>query len=506
MNIGQTLIINAARIPDKTAIIYGNHEYSYSQFNKEVNRLAHGLITEGVKKGDKVALFMKNSDLYMIVFYAIMKVGAVAVPINFRLTGPEVNYILNDSDASVVFFDEELLTILQEASINTEKSVKQISIGTVKGKGYKTIAEIKSENDTNPDIQVNEADDCEILYTSGTTGKPKGALFDHHRVFHVGINLMAMMSVGQDDRFLHIAPLFHSAQLNLFMVLSTFLGSTQVIMRDFHPVTTLELIQKHKISIFFGVPTMYNFLAQVPNIQAYDISSIKKCAYGAAPMSISLIKKSMELFGHDQFYNLCGLTEGGPGGICLTPEHHLDKIGSGGIAIPNTIARVVDENGEDVEVGKVGEFIISGETIMKEYYKKPEETKKTIRDGWLYTGDLGTIDKDGFITLVDRKKDMIISGGENVYSTEVEHVLSAHPQILEAAVIGLPDEVWGETVAAIIVVKQGEKIDHEEIKAFCRKSLAGYKVPRKMIEIDLLPRNTSGKILKYKLRKEYVRE
>lgn len=504
MNLGKTLSINAKRLPDKAAVIYQDRSYSYNELNNVVNRLAYGLIERGITKGDKIAIFMKNSDYFMIVFYAIMKVGAVAVPINFRLTASETNYILQDSDSIMVFFDEEFSELIQEAARNTEIK-DQIAVGNNKLDGQLLLSEIMTDNQADPSIQVEESDNCEILYTSGTTGRPKGVLLDHHRVFHVGINLSAMMGIRSDDRFLHIAPLFHSAQLNLFMVLATFVGSTQVIHRDYHPVETLKAIDKYKITLFFGVPTMFNFLLQVPNYKDYDISSVTRCAYGAAPMSVSLIKKSMELFGHQQFYNLCGLTEGGPGGICLTPEKHLDKIGSSGVAIPNTEARVVNDAGEDVKIGEVGEFIIRGETIMKEYYKKPEETAKTIRDGWLYTGDLATIDEDGFITLVDRKKDMIISGGENIYSTEVENALYAYPKILEVAVIGIPDEVWGEAVAAVIVPKDGEVIDQEELVKFCRKELAGYKVPRVFFEVKQLPRNASGKILKYQLRKELAR-
>lgn len=504
MNIGQTLNINAKRLPDKAAVIYQDRSYTYDELNKIVNRLAHGLIARGINKGDKIALFMKNSDYFMIVFYAIMKVGAVAVPINFRLTVLETNYILQNSGAITVFLDEEYAGLVQDAALNTLIR-DQIVVGDNKLVGQQLLSEVMVDNEANPTVMVEEADDCEILYTSGTTGRPKGALFDHHRIFHVGINLSAMMGIRSDDRFLHVALLFHSAQLNLFMVLATFVGSTQVIHRDFHPLETLKTIDKYKITLFFGIPTMYNFLLQIPNNKDYDTSSVTRCAYGAAPMSVSLIKKSMELFGHQQFYNLCGLTEGGPGGICLTPEKHLDKIGSSGIAIPNTEARVVNDGGNDVKVGEVGEFIIRGETIMKEYYNNPDETAKAIRDGWLYTGDLATIDEDGFITLVDRSKDMIISGGENVYSTEVENVLSTHPKILEAAVIGIPDEVWGETVAAVIVPKEGEIIDRTELNEFCRKDLAGYKVPRIFFEVKQLPRNASGKILKYQLRNELVK-
>jgi acyl-CoA synthetase (AMP-forming)/AMP-acid ligase II len=503
MNLGLSLERNATRVGKKTAVICEGRTYTYDELNRIVNRLAHGLLTRGVKKGDRIALMMKNSDHFVIVFYAIMKVGAIAVPINFRLTTPEVRYILGDSESSVVFFDDIYAKTIKEAAEELPHDILQVSIGAEAEEGQIRWEEFVSNNDANPNVNVLESDDCEILYTSGTTGKPKGALFDHHRIFHVGVNVMAMMSIHPNDRMLHLAPLFHCAQLNLFMVLGTFLGCTQVIHRDFHPIETLRAIEEHKITLFFGVPTMYNFLLQVPNAKDYDLSSVKRCGYGAAPMPISLLKKSMELFEHDQFYNLCGLTEGGPGGICLTPDRHVDKIGSGGLPIPNTEARVVDDEGNDVPPGVVGEFIIRGETIMKEYYKKPEETKKALRDGWLYTGDLATIDEDGFITLVDRKKDMIISGGENVYSTEVEHVLYSHPQVLEAAVIGVPHEVWGEAVAAVIVPKPGQTIDFQELQEFCRKSLAGYKIPRVFYEAEQLPRNASGKVLKYQLRKQY---
>lgn len=504
MDIGKTLSFAATRLPHKTALIYGENSYTYDELNRYVNRLSHGLLAKGIKKGDKVALMMKNSDQFIITFYAILKAGGVAVPINFRLAVPEVDYILKDSDSVMVLFDDEYLELIQQSTEDNTLIKNKVSVGTNKLDGQIFINELITSDETNPQVELTDTDDCEILYTSGTTGLPKGALFDHQRIFFVGVNMMALMTVNTNDVLLHTAPLFHSAELNLFMVPGIFLGSTHVVHKDFHPVETFKAIEEHKISIFFGVPTMYNFLLQVPNRNEYDLSSVKRCGYGAAPMSVSLIKKSMELFGHQQFYNLAGLTEGGPGGVALTPEYHLDKIGAAGIAIPHTEARVVDENGNNVEVGKIGEFLIRGETIMKEYYKKPEETQKAVRDGWLYTGDLATIDEDGYITLVDRKKDMIIAGGENVYSTEVENVIYSHPQILEVAVIGIPDEVWGETVAAIIVPKKGEELNHDELAEFCRQSLGGYKVPRVFYEIDQLPRNASGKVLKYQLRKKYT--
>ncbi|MEH7252936.1 AMP-binding protein, partial [Neobacillus niacini] len=304
------------------------------------------------------------------------------------------------------------------------------------------------------------------------------------------------------ETILHVAPLFHSAQLNLFLISGVLLGATHIIHRDFHPVKTLQSIQEHKVTHFFGVPAMYNFLLQVPNAADYDLSSIRRCGYGAAPMAPELVKKSIQLFKTDQFYNLCGLTEGGPGGILLDPEGHKLHLGKGGKPIFLTETRVVDEQGVDVKPGVVGEFIIKSPMVMKEYYKKPEETESTIKDGWLYTGDLATIDEEGYITLVDRKKDMIITGGENVYSVEVEGVLFEYPGVLDAAIIGLPDETWGEVVCAIIVPIEGAVINVEELKSFCREKMAGYKIPRRIFIEQQLPRNASGKILKYQLRQK----
>lgn len=502
MNLFQGLERNARNNSDKTAIVFNDREYSYREYNAEVNRIANALIDFGIKKGDKVALMMKNSDTFIFVYYGILKAGGVAVPINFRLTAHETRYILNHSDSVIVFADEEFAETLAKAAEGNDKLQRQIISGSNKLEHQQLLSDFRSTSAENPNLEVLESDDAEILYTSGTTGLPKGVVLDHHRVCHVGILMAVTMKMGPEDRILHVAPLFHSAQLNLFLVSATMLGCTQIVQQDFHPVETLKMIAQHKISLFFGVPTMYNFFLQVPQ-GMFDVSSIKRCGYGAAPMPIATLQKSIEMFGTDQFFNLCGLTEGGPGGIFLTPEEHKTKLGVSGRANHFTDARIVDEHGVDVKPGEVGEFIISGETIMKEYYKNPEETHKTLKDGWLYTGDLATIDEDGFITLVDRKKDMIISGGENVYSTEVEQVLYRHPDILEAAVIGVPHEVWGESVAAIVVPKEGKSIDKDELLQFCREQLAGYKIPRIIYEMEQLPRNASGKVLKYKLREAY---
>ncbi len=501
MNIGMYLSQNARKVPKKLAINCEGRQYNYDQFNKEVNKLAHGLLDLGVTKGDKVAFMMKNSDTFVFSYFAGAKIGAVIVPMNFRLTSSEIQYILVQSEANVVICDEEFEeTITKAMAVSDVEKVVVVGTPTVaENRSYK---EVLSSNQEDPEVEVLETDDLEILYTSGTTGRPKGALFDHRRIFNVGLSMMISMGINQQERFLHIAPLFHSAQLNLFLVSGTVLGATHFIHRDFHPVHTLQAIQEHKITHFFGVPAMFNFLLQVPNADSYDLSSIKRCGYGAAPMAPELVKKSMNLFKNDQFFNLCGLTEAGPNGILLDPNGHKKYLGKNGKPSFLTEARVVDETGQEIEVGAVGELVLKGESIMKEYYKKPEETKAALKDGWLYTGDLATVDEEGNITLVDRKKDMIISGGENVYSIEVEEVLYEHPQVLEAAIIGLPDEVWGEAVCAVVVPHKDQVVNEEELKQFCRQKLAGYKVPRRIFVEEMLPRNASGKILKYQLRQQ----
>ena len=500
MNIGLTLSRNANRTPDKTAIIFEEESISYQTLNQEVNKLAHGMMKQGFQKGDHIAMMQMNTEKFVICYYAIMKIGAVAVPLNVRLTSNEVAYILEDSDSIAIFYDEVFEPIIEKATKNNQLLQWKISTGNTKLKEHGRLVDVCSDKVDNPAIEVKESDDCQILYTSGTTGNPKGALFDHHRILHVGITISITMQINPDDRLLHVAPLFHSAQLNLFLISGIYLGCTQIIHAQFDPTKVLTAIEKHKITLFFGIPTMYNFLLQVQNASDFDLSSIKRCGYGAAPMPVAILKKSMDLFRTDQFYNLCGLTEGGPGGVMLTPEFHKEKLGSGGKSLLNTEVQIVHEDNQPIKPGETGEFILRSEMMMKRYYNKPEETAKTLINGWLYTGDLATIDEEGFITLVDRKKDMIITGGENVYSVQVEEIIYGHPDVLEVAIVGEADDVWGEKVVAVVVPKAGKTIQEDALKTFCRERLAGYKVPVKYISTTEIPRNASGKVLKYQLR------
>ncbi len=500
MDLTKPMLYHAHRTPSQTALIFEERTYSYEQLNKEINRYSHGFIQQGLKKGDKVSLFLRNSDYFVLCAYAIWKAGGVVVPVNYRLTAKEVQYIVEQSDSVAVITDADQAATVLQAVENISLKPTVYSVGAAE----ETIPlqDLYSDEEQEPTVDISPVDDAQILYTSGTTGLPKGALFTHANIISLNMSITTLKKITEDDVYLLVAPAFHSAGLNMILTSTFFGGATLVVQREFHPVEALKAIEQHKVTLFFAVPAMYNAYFMVPK-DSFDVSSVRAFNYGAAPMSPGMIQAAIDYFGSDQFYNCCGLTEGGPGGIVLMPQEHKTKLGAAGKAMPFLNARVVNDQMEDVIPGEVGEFIIRSSSVMKEYYKKPEETAKTFRDGWLLTGDLATVDEDGYITLVDRKKDMIISGGENVYSVEVEQVLNSHPGILEAAAIGLPDPQWGEIVTAIIVPKEGAVLDAEEIKTFCRESLAGYKIPRHFIYTDALPRNASGKILKYHLREEW---
>lgn len=503
MNIGHYLALNARRHPDKLAITCGDRTCTYDQFNRTVNRMANGLLELGIKKSEKVALMMTNTDLFPLCYYALAKIGAVIVPMNFRLVAGEVGYILKQSDSVAVIADDTFEQVIAEAGKDAPAVRHVIAAPAARVDGHLSSDDLLSADDGEPGISICPEDDLQILYTSGTTGRPKGALFDHMRVFKTNIAMTGSMGFSSDDRFLHVAPLFHAAQLNIFLNPGIFLGTSHFIVREFNPVKVLELIEEYKITFFFGVPTMYNMMLQVPNAADFDLSSVRSCGYGAAPMAAPLVRQSMDLFKTDQFYSLAGLTEGGPSGVYLSPHDHKTKIGcSGKHPLLLTEVKVVDVDGREVAPGVHGEVLLRGEVIMKEYYKKSAETAQTIVDGWLHTGDVAVKDDEGYITFVDRIKDMIISGGENVYSVEVENALYKCPKVLEAAVVGTPDPKWGEMVNAIVVLKPGETANGLEITEFCRQHLAGYKIPRNFVFVNSLPRNASGKLLKFKIREQ----
>jgi fatty-acyl-CoA synthase len=330
-------------------------------------------------------------------------------------------------------------------------------------------------------------------------------VLDHHRVIWCGLNIALLVGIREGDRIIHVAPLYHSAELNVFLMAGTMLSCTHVVLPAFEPGIVLDTLVRERITHFFGVPTMFQFLLRQPDLARRDLSTLRVGMYGAAPMPPTTVQELIVALPHLALYNLCGLTEAGPGGIVLGPEDQLRKLGAGGKALPHTEARVVDEQMRDVAPGVVGELVLKGESVMKGYWNMPEATAEAFRDGWLLTGDLATIDEEGYISLVDRKKDMIITGGMNVYCIEVENAVQAHPGILDCAVIGVPHPDYGETVVAVVTLKPNTTLTLEELREHCQPLIADYKIPRRLV-IDAVPRNASGKILKYQLRERLMKD
>jgi acyl-CoA synthetase (AMP-forming)/AMP-acid ligase II len=508
MNLGELVARNARMVPDKEALVYEDKRYTWREVNERVNAIANTFIELGLKKGDKVAMWMFNTEFFVFAFYGIVKAGGVAVPVNFRLAPPEAEYIFDHCDAAALVFDDIFEPAVQEMRPRIGKVKWFMSAGAGSFSGCDAISSVMDKGKCHePGVPVDEYDESEIIYTSGTTGRPKGAVLTHHNQMAITTSMTSLIGLSTKDRILHAAPLFHSAELNLYLNPGTYLGSTHVVVRDFVPNKILSLIQQEKITQFFGAPIMYSFMMMVPDFDKYDLSSVRFYGYGAAPMAAESVKQMIEKFKTTSFFCLCGFTEAGPGGIALLPEDQVRKAGAGGKYVVNMESRIANDKGETItEPGVVGELCVKGDTVMKGYYKNPEATAETIRDGWVYAGDLAVMDEEGYITLVDRKKDMIITGGENVYSKEVEDAIYENPKVQEAAIIGIPHPTWGETVMAVVAPKQGETLGLDELKAFLKSRIAEYKIPRHLEIMPALPKNVSGKVLKYKLREQFSQQ
>jgi fatty-acyl-CoA synthase len=485
--LGEALARSARRHPDREAVVTPALRWSYAELDARVGAAARRLARLGLQKGDRLALLCGNDPGFIVTLYATLRLGAIFVPVNPRSAPPEVEFILGDCGAKVFAFSPALAGTAAHVRRGDVTFVETDELLAAEGDGVAA--------------GVEESDDAEILYTSGTTGRPKGVLLDHHRVLWVGVGVSVAVGLREGDRMLHVAPFYHSAELNLFLTTGTTLGCTHVVPGVFEPAQTLELLERERIATFFGVPTMYQLLLREPSLAERDLGAWRIGMFGAAPMAPAVIERLVAALPSVELYNLCGLTEAGPGGIHLGPRDLLRKPGAGGKAIPNTEARVVDDEGRDVAAGGTGELILRGETIMKRYWERPEATAEALRDGWLHTGDIATIDAEGYITLVDRMKDMIITGGMNVYSIEVENALLAHPDVLDCAVVAAPHDLFGESIVAVVDPRPGAELTLEAVRAHCRPLLADYKAPHRLV-LAPIPRNPSGKALKYRLREQ----
>ena len=508
--LGEMLVRNARKFPDREAMIFGETRLTYRQFNARVNRLAHALMALGVAKGSKVAILAFNCNQFMETYFALAKIGAVAVPLNFRLHPEELTYIVNHAEAEAFIAGEALVPMVAGVRQDLTYVKNYISISAAPVEGMRHYESwIEGYPDDEPLVLVEEDDPVFIMYTAGTTGRPKGAVLTHKNemVMWMLAAAFVLSEPGISDLSTGVAfaapPVFHLAAFG-FCQVALFLGATVVLpVEVFNPAYIMETIEKEKVKVIILVPAMANFILMLPDLDKYDASSLELWISGAAILPTETRRRIMQHFPGIKIYDLFGQTEMSPVVSGLKPSEAEGHDTSVGRALPFIEIRVVDEEDNDVPLGSVGEAIYRGPTVMKEYYKNPEATTEAMRGGWFHSGDLVRQDEDGFMYIVDRKRDTIVSGAENIYPAEIEEVLYQHPKVLECAVIGVYDEEWGESPKAVVVCKEGEDLTEEEVIEFCKQHLASYKKPKSVDFVDALPRNPAGKVLKRVLREQY---
>lgn len=507
-DVGSIVRDNARKQPNAVSLVLGDRTLTWSQLLSRSSQVAQGLIRAGVKAQDRVAFLDKNGIEHFEVFYGCALLNAVSVDVNWRLAAPEVAYIVNDSQAKVLIVGQEFVAIL-DAIVKDLTNVSTIVVigGHPSHNDYERWVSAQSAVD--PKAPTKPSDVAFQLYSSGTTGRPKGVMLTNDNFFAL---LPAAQDVwGMSEKTVNLVamPLFHIGGGG-WATAGQFAGARSIIMRDVDPSAMLTLIEKHRITHAFAVPVLLQFALAMPNIGTTDFSSLELIAYGASPISEAVLEGAIKAF-KCPFMQVYGLTETTGVVTVLGPEDHdlssanKGRLRSCGKPFTGIELRIVDsDTGKDVPNGEVGEIWIRSRQIMKGYWNMPEETAKSIvKGGWFRSGDAGYFDKDGYVYIFDRVKDMIVSGGENVYPAEVENALMAHPAIADVAVIGVPDEKWGEVPKALVVRKPDSQVTQDEIISFARERLAGFKTPKSVDWVDALPRNPSGKILKKTLREPY---
>jgi len=500
INIGGLLSKRAAMTPDREGLVCEEVRRTYKQLNHRANRLANTMKALGVTHGDRVGLLALNEPEYYDMYFGLGKIGAILVPINHRLAGPEIQYILSNSEAKGLVFGKEYAEVVDSIRKSIPaKHLISISDETPEwAKSYETV--IGDASDEEPLETGGDDDTLTILYTSGTTGRPKGAELTHTYYFWNSVNLMSTLGLNIGETTMIALPLFHIGALAgpPWLVHA---GGKAVLLRSLDPKRFLELIEEEKVNGFGSVPQLLDFLKLVPDFEKYDWSSVKVILVYAAPVPVALIKEYAE--AGIEVRQLYGLTECNTATV-LDSENALARVGSCGRPFFHTEVRVVDDSGQDVGPEVKGEVLLRAPNMMKGYWNRPEDTEEALKGGWLHTGDIGKMDEDGFLYIVDRKKDMIISGGENIYPAEIEDSLRHNPKVLDVGVIGYPHEKWGEAVMAVVVVKEGEELTEAELLEWCQGKIGKFKIPKRVVFADTIPRTPTGKILKRVLRYEYT--
>ena len=495
--------------PDREAAVCGSVRLTYADLGRRVAGLASGLVALGLGRGEHVAVLEKNCHRYLEIYLAAATTGTVLVPLNYRLAPRELAEILADAEVHAILVGLSFLPLLETLRSELPALQQVVVLADHAPDGYIAYEPLlQHTTDVAPPVRPGPDDLRFLFYTSGTTGQPKGIMLSEANVSVTVRNVQRCIGFTKADRFLHIAPLFHNADaVMLWAAMSA--GACNVCVPDFDPERCLQVLQQERVSVSFMVPSMINMLLTQANLARYDLSTWRLVLYGASPMPEALIRRTSNTLGVGLLQGY-GLTEAGIDTYLRPEDHVLDgsermvaRLRSAGRVSPDFELRVVDNADQDVQTGEVGEVLVRGAAVMLGYWKQPELTAEALRGGWMHTGDLACLDTDGYVYIVDRKKDMIITGGENVYSTEVEAVLYQHPAVLEAAVIGVPDVRWGETVKAVVVLKPGHTVSLEELQRFCRERIAGYKAPRSVAFCDALPRTATGKTSKRSLRAPY---
>ncbi len=482
---------------------------TYGELNTKVNRLANALTASGVRKGDRVAIVQHNCIEYIETFFAAMKIGAVFTALDFRAAPEELQYLLNGAEANTLIIEENYLNLISpiRSELSTIKNIICLGRTAEYVRSYDEI--ISQQLPTEPDTGVEGGDLATLYYTSGTTGLPKGVMMTHRNLIAAMMNMLEALPVTSHDVTLHTSPFSHIA--SVWPLLDhCYVGGTNVTIERFNLKIVLDTISEHKVTTWNTVPTVILRLVEYADLANYDLSSLRWIGYGASPIPLEVLRKAITLLGR-VFVQVYGSTETyivtvlpAEDHTLKGPEERVRRLLSCGRPLERLNVRIVNNQDKDIIPGETGEITINGDSVTSGYWKLPEETARTIKQGWYYSGDLATVDEEGYIYIIDRKKELIISGGENISPKEIENVLYRHPAVFEVAVIGIPDEKWGESIKAVVTLKEGKTATQEEIISFCKQHLARFKAPKSVDFIDSLPKTASGKIAKKEIKNRYL--
>ena len=515
MNTTEFLNITSLIVPDRIAIVFDGKRFSFQELEERVKKLANALAGMGVRAGDRIASMQVNCNENIETYFAAAKLDAVYVPLNFRSRSEEIEYMINDSKPKILITGERYVSMVDDIKENLTSVDGFVVMDDASAEGWESYEQLLSTSSGEDMYPMGDEDDLTmVMFTAGTTGSPKGVMLSHDSFASYLLANVSPPDLESEEKNILTVPLYHIAGVQAVMA-AIYGGRTLIIQRQFEPVEWMTLVQEEKANRAMMVPTMLKMLMDHQEFEKFDLSTLEVITYGAAPMPVEVIKRAISKFPGTFFINAFGQTETAATITMLPPEDHilegseeeiekkLNRLTSIGKPLSDVEVRIVNENGGEVDVGETGEIVAQGPRLMKGYWNQQEATTEALRGGWLYTGDLGYFDEDGYIFLSGRAKDFIKRAGEMVSPEEVEQVLHSHPSIDEAAIIGVPDVDWGERVRAIVVAKVGATIDKEEVMAYCKDRMASFKKPESVVVVEELPRNPLGKVLKRVLREEF---